>query len=163
MSHTQPESSAASASEPQAASPEAPGTVAQDHFRLVADATYDWESWHHINGQVMWINPAVERITGYSVSECMEMPRYPLPMVYPGDLARIAELYAGFQKRTSGNDIEFRIRRRDERLAFVAIPWQPMFDHRGRHLGCRTSIRDISERQELRGQITRYNEHLEQS
>jgi two-component system, sporulation sensor kinase C len=96
------------------------------------------------------------------VEECIAMARYPLPMIFEGDLARIAELYAGFANRTCGNDIEFRIRHRDGHIAFVAISWQPMFDERGNHLGCRTSIRDISERQELRTQITRYNEHLEQ-
>lgn len=139
-------------------------TAAQshDHFRLVADATYDWESWHHTDGHVCWINPAVERITGYSVEECLQMSRYPMPMVFEGDLARISEIYASFSNRTSGNDIEFRIRHRGGNLAYVAISWQPMFDLRGKHLGCRTSIRDISERQEMRGQITRYNEHLEQ-
>lgn len=138
------------------------GEIAQDHFRIVADATYDWESWHHCDGHVMWINPAVERITGFTVNECMAMPRYPLPLIFEGDLARVAEMYAGFANRTTGNDIEFRIRHREGRIAFVAISWQPMFDQRGQHLGCRTSIRDISERQELRTQITRYNEHLEQ-
>ncbi len=110
----------------------------------------------------MWINPAVERITGFTVDECMGMARYPLPLIFEGDLARVAEIYAGFASKTTGNDIEFRIRHRDGRIAFVAISWQPMFDPRGNHLGCRTSIRDISERQELRAQITRYNEHLEQ-
>jgi two-component system sporulation sensor kinase C len=133
-----------------------------DYFRLVADATYDWESWHDAEGRVVWINPAVERIAGYSVQECLQMPRYPLPLVYESDLARVAEIYRGFKDQTSGNDIEFRIRRQSRQIAFVAISWQPMFDPQGVHLGCRTSIRDISERQELRGQITRYNEHLEQ-
>lgn len=133
-----------------------------DYFRLVADATVDWESWHDIDGSVVWINPAVERITEYTVEECMQMARYPLPMVYEADLARISEIYRGFQNRTTGNDIEFRIRRKSQQIGFVAISWQPMFDPRGGHLGCRTSIRDISERQEMRNQITRYNEHLEQ-
>jgi|LakMenE01Jun11ns_1017448.scaffolds.fasta_scaffold9957117_3 PAS domain S-box-containing protein len=142
--------------------PRVTAVQSHDHFRLVADATYDWESWHHTDGHVCWVNPAVERITGYSVDECLQMPRYPMPMVFEGDLARISEMYAGFANRTSGNDIEFRIRHRDGNLAYVAISWQPMFDLRGKHLGCRTSIRDISERQEMRGQITRYNEHLEQ-
>lgn len=141
---------------------DSPSSLEYDHFRLVADATYDWESWHHRDGHVMWINPAVERITGRTVAECMAMPRYPLPMIFEGDLARVAEIYSGFANRTCGNDIEFRIRHRDEHIAFVAISWQPMFDEKGDHLGCRTSIRDISERQELRAQITRYNEHLEQ-
>jgi PAS domain-containing protein len=39
-------------------------------FRAVADYTYDWESWHAPDGRLVWVNPAVERITGYSVAEC---------------------------------------------------------------------------------------------
>ena len=41
-------------------------------FRAVADYTYDWESWHGPDGELIWVNPAVERITGYSVAECIE-------------------------------------------------------------------------------------------
>jgi hypothetical protein len=136
--------------------------VAPEHFRLVAEATYDWEAWHNPEGQVMWINSAVERITGYTAEQCLSMPRYPMPLVFEGDVARVAEIFASFSNRTTGNDIEFRIRHSDQRIAFVAISWQPMYAQDGAHLGCRTSIRDISERQELRAQITRYNEHLEQ-
>lgn len=133
-----------------------------DHFRLVADATYDWESWHDAQGRVRWVNPAVERITGYTVKECLSMARYPFPMIHESDLARIAELFQGFHNQSSGNDIEFRIRHRLGQVVFVAISWQPMYDSKGGHLGCRTSIRDVSERQELKKQISRYNERLEQ-
>jgi two-component system sporulation sensor kinase C len=134
----------------------------QSHFKVVADATYDWESWHDVQGQLMWVNPAVERITGYSVEHCLEMPRYPIPMIHESDLARVVELFRGFQSQSSGNDIEFRIQHRSGHIVYVSISWQPMYDAKGVHLGCRTSIRDVSERQELRKQITRYNERLEQ-
>ena len=53
----------------------------QSPFRAVADYTYDWESWHGTDGRLNWVNPAVERITGYSVGECLAMDDYPSPMV----------------------------------------------------------------------------------
>ena len=45
--------------------------LAQDErsFRAVADYTYDWESWHGPDGRPLWLNRAVERITGYQPKE----------------------------------------------------------------------------------------------
>jgi len=48
-----------------------------ERFRAIADYTYDWESWIGIDGKLLWVNPAVERITGYSVDECLLMPGFP--------------------------------------------------------------------------------------
>ena len=50
-------------------------------FRIVANYTYDWESWHDPAGKPVWINDSVERMTGYSVEECLHMKDYPLPIV----------------------------------------------------------------------------------
>lgn len=47
-----------------------------EHFRAVADYTYDPESWVGPDGRLKWLNSAVERLTGYSVAECMEMTDY---------------------------------------------------------------------------------------
>ena len=51
----------------------------REEFRIIADYTYDWEGWHDAGGKLLWTNPAVERITGYSVEECMSMADYPRP------------------------------------------------------------------------------------
>jgi PAS domain S-box-containing protein len=34
-----------------------------ERFRAVADYTYDWENWIGVDGKLLWVNPAVERIT----------------------------------------------------------------------------------------------------
>ena len=59
------------------------GIVAADDrwFRAVADYTYDWESWHGPDGRPIWVSLAVERITGYSVADCLAMEEYPLAMI----------------------------------------------------------------------------------
>ncbi|MFG0335796.1 MAG: PAS domain-containing sensor histidine kinase, partial [Maioricimonas sp. JB049] len=72
-------------------------------FRAIADCTYDWESWHRPDGQLLWVNAAVERITGYSPRECLAMPDYPLPLVAADDRDRIAEILCDAIAGRSGN------------------------------------------------------------
>jgi hypothetical protein len=49
--------------------------LSEADFRAVADCTYDWESWHGTDGRLIWVNPAVERLTGHSVAECLSANR----------------------------------------------------------------------------------------
>jgi PAS domain S-box-containing protein len=140
----------------------AAGAVDERWFRAVADYTYDWESWHAPEGRLIWVNPAVERVTGYSVAECLAMADYPLPMVAPEDRDRIAKLLTSARNRTSGENVEFRSLRRAGEVRWMSLAWQPMYERRGDYLGFRTSARDVTERQKLREQLRLHAEHLEQ-
>ncbi len=117
-------------------------------FETVANYTYDWESWMSPEGRALWINPAVERITGVGVAECLAMPGYPLPLIAAEDRAAMAAQFATAAAGGSANDIEFRILRRDGLPCWGAISWQPLYDEAGRPLGFRTSVRDITRRKE---------------
>jgi PAS domain S-box-containing protein len=115
-------------------------------FKLIADATYDWESWLAPDGSLRWVNPAVTRITGYSVQECMAMENYPHPMVLPADLVSFGRFVASSMVGSgSGNDLPFRLRRKDGAIIWVAMSWQPLYDSTGEYLGTRTSIRDTTQ------------------
>jgi PAS domain S-box-containing protein len=124
-----------------------------EHFRAIADYTYDWETWVGPGGEVLWINPAVERITGYSVAECMQMPSYPLELVFEPDRAGVREVLTRALASQSGNHFEFRVRRKDGAVVWAAISWQPLFSARGENLGYRSSVRDINERKQLEHQL----------
>ena len=136
------------------------GITRGPHFRLVADSTYDWETWFSPSGKPLWVNPAVERMTGYTVAECLAMPAYPLPMVLPDDAHRFRGLWDDMLAMRSGNDVEFRVRRRDDSILWVAVSWQPMTDGES-HLGFRTSIRDVSRNRALKEQLRLHAEQLE--
>lgn len=130
-------------------------------FRAVADYTIDWESWHGPDGRVLWVNPAVERLTGFSVSKCLAMADYPLPIVAEEDRANIAMALATAANQSSGANVDFRIKARDGGLLWMSLSWQPMYAE-GKHLGFRTSVRDVTERRELRERLRLHAEHLEQ-
>lgn len=145
-----------SASEPDRA------TMDSQVFRAIADYTYDWESWHAPGGKLLWVNAAVERMTGFSPAECLTMEAYPLPLVPEAEREKIAAVLLDARSGGSGNDLEFQLLHRDGPSRWAAVSWQPMFDEQKRHLGFRTSVRDITERHELREQLRLYNQHLEQ-
>jgi len=79
-------------------------------FETIANFTYDWETWFAEDGSVKWINPAVERMTGYSVEDCLATPDYPVSLIHPGDRANIADILSSALAGSSGNDVEFRFR-----------------------------------------------------
>ena len=130
-------------------------------FRAVAEYTYDWESWHDGEGRLVWVNPAVERTTGYAPDECLGMHDYPLPMVLETDRAKVARALADARRKKTGEDVEFRCRHRDGQVKWMLLAWQPMYDGEA-YLGFRTSIRDVTERHNLRDQLRLHAEHLEQ-
>jgi two-component system, sporulation sensor kinase C len=132
-------------------------------FRAVANYTNDWESWHAPDGRLLWVNPVVERITGYTVAKCLAMNDYPLPLVAQEDRSRVAEvLIAARGNKTSGENVDFRSLHRNGEMRWMSLSWQPMYEDEGSYLGIRTSVRDVTERRNLREQLRLHAEHLEQ-
>jgi PAS domain S-box-containing protein len=118
-------------------------------FRSIAEYTYDWESWIRQDGALGWVNAAVERITGYSVDECVAMEDYPLPLVHPDDRSAMQRLLRLAAEGGQGNDVEFRVLRKDGAVRWGAVSFQPLLDDSLGSLGYRASVRDIHERKEM--------------
>lgn len=89
------------------------------------------------------------------------MTDYPQPIVFEEDRANVATSLATAVNQSSGADLDFRIQARDGRLPWMSLSWQPMYAE-GQYLGFRTSVRDVTERRELREQLRLHAEHLEQ-
>lgn len=117
-------------------------------FRAIADYTYDWEVWIGPPGRMLWTNPAAQRVTGYSIKEIMAMSDYPSSIIYGQDRDRIERAFHSALKGSTGNDVQFRIVRKDGKIIWVEMSWQPIYDDSGGSLGHRESIRDITARKE---------------
>jgi diguanylate cyclase (GGDEF)-like protein/PAS domain S-box-containing protein len=111
----------------------------------ISHYTYDTELWIDSDGKVVWVNPSVARMTGYSPEECLAMEGFPQVLVVEEDRPeaewRLREAIRG----SSGEGFQFRLRRRDGSLFWASANWQPIYDPQGRDLGVRASLRDISE------------------
>ncbi|MBI5382301.1 MAG: PAS domain S-box protein [Opitutae bacterium] len=115
-------------------------------YRAIAGYTMDCESWFDPEGRLRWINPSVERITGYSAEACMARPDYPVFLIYPGDRAYFTEIRAHTPLTGQIEGLEYRIVRKDGAVRWISANWQQVLDDEGRSLGRRVSERDITQR-----------------
>ncbi len=122
--------------------------MSEQCFRAIADYTYDWEVWIGPTGRVLWTNPAAMRVTGYTVKELISMKDYPEAILHEDDRDRILRAFHSALKGGSGNDVQFRVRRKDGTVVWVEMSWQPIYDESGSDLGHRQSIRDITVRRQ---------------
>ncbi|MDP3478124.1 MAG: PAS domain S-box protein [Desulfoprunum sp.] len=130
--------------------------TSKDEFRAIADYTYDWESWLAPDGSLLWINPAVEKFTGYSREEWLRRPDLLAQVLLLEDKALVLSLHEkGLKERLSGDDIPFRVRHKNGSIRWAAISYQPIYAAHGDFLGLRTSVRDITQRKHTEEQITR--------
>lgn len=111
-------------------------------FRLIAEHTYDWESWLAPDGRPLWVNGAVGRISGHMPGECLAMPDYPTGMVDARDRKALQRVLDDARAGGEGNDQPLRIRHANGALVWVAVSWKGVMGADGALLGVRLSIRD---------------------
>jgi PAS domain S-box-containing protein len=120
----------------------------EERFRAIADYTYDWENWIGSDGKLVWINPSVLRLTGYTADECLNMYDFPIPLFDENDRERMTLLFAEVVRGASCDNVEFRIRCKDGSIKWGEVSCQPIYNSIGTNIGHRSSIRDVTDRKQ---------------
>jgi PAS domain S-box-containing protein len=136
----------------------------EEKFRAIADYTYDWENWVGPDGKLLWVNSAVQRVTGYFPQEVMAMQDFPKPLVPEEDWPKVqASFQASVQGHITESSLEFRIRRKDGQIVWGSVAAQAIYDDQGRQMGHRSSIRDITDRKRAEEALHNNEEQLRQA
>jgi diguanylate cyclase (GGDEF)-like protein/PAS domain S-box-containing protein len=114
-------------------------------FHAIADYTHDLEFWLSPEGRLLWVNPSVERMLGYSVDECMGQLNFPLDVVHPDDRAATEFQLHQALRGTSGQGYTMRVRRKDGGHFWAAVNWQPIHDYAGAYQGIRAGLHSIDD------------------
>jgi PAS domain S-box-containing protein len=131
-------------------------------FRAIANYSRNWEDWIGPEGKLLWVNTAVERITGYAAGECVSMAEYPLPMVQDEDRTVVRRhIQNALDGQAPIEEVEFRIRRKDGETIWGLGGWQPIYDETGARVGCRGSIQDITPRKRVEREVLARTRQLE--
>ena len=118
-------------------------------FHAIADYTYGWESWLGIDSHLVWVNPSVARVTGYTAEECMKMTNFPSCLAVEEDAERVQlACLAALRGNSQGEYFEFQLRKKNGLVIWLVVFWQPIYGKEGDSLGIRTSMLDITERKE---------------
>jgi len=127
--------------------------------RIVADNTYDFEFWRDPNGRFIYVSPSYERITGSAPTALLENSELLLQLIHPDDRGYFdARVRSGAH---AGVEFEYRIVRPDGETRWVAQVSQPVRDEYGNYLGVRGSVRDVTERRQMREALREAKESAE--
>lgn len=133
----------------------------EERFRTIANYTYNWENWINRDGKLLWVNPAVERITGFPPEECYAMPDFPARLIHPDDWPVAGRHYAESLAGISHRDLECRIVRKDGEIRWVEVAVQQVYDENGNNIGHRSSVRDVTDRRQATDQLHELKDMLQ--
>ena len=134
-------------------------------YRTVADFTYDWEYWLAPGGELIYVSPSCERITGYRADEFKEAPDLLETIIHPDDRALVVK---HLRAELSSRDVlsyRFRIVHKNGEERWIGHICQQVFGSDGSLLGRRASNRDITDQikaeKALHENEARYREIIE--
>ncbi|MBN1573896.1 MAG: PAS domain S-box protein [Deltaproteobacteria bacterium] len=132
----------------------------EEKFRTVADFTYDWEYWRGIDDRFIYTSPSVERITGYSLKEIFDDPKFIEKIVHPDDKHLLEKHRRVLIDDSKECSLKFRIITKDGETRWIGHVCQPVYDSDGNHLGRRGSNRDITKQKLAEDHIINLNRLL---
>jgi len=134
--------------------------MSEQCFSAIADHSYFWEIWVNPAGRPVWTNPAVQRLTGYSIKELMAMSDFPELLIYEQDRQRMDKAFNLALEGNMGNEVQFRLIRKDRAIIWAEASWKPIYDKENAFIGYRASIRDITNRKRAEQEVMETQERF---
>lgn len=120
--------------------------ASEERFRTVADFTHDWEYWIDPHGNLAYVSPSCERITGYPPEAFQRNPMLMEAILHPSDRVRVASHLYSAVRREGVISTEFRILSKNGEERWISHVCQPVYNSDGHWVGRRASNRDITDR-----------------
>jgi PAS domain S-box-containing protein len=130
-------------------------------FRTIVDYTYDWEYWQGLQGEILYMNTACERVSGYTQTEFICHPTLLDEIVHPNDRHIFAEHHHHSQQETMSS-LEFRILTKDGQVRWIWHGCRAVYGKNHQLLGRRASNRDITDRKLVEADLELHRQYLTQ-
>ncbi len=120
--------------------------LAQSKLKLLAENVADPIYAYNMDRKLLYVNPAVEKLTGYTPAELYLEPF--INWAHPEDQARIEQVWEDLWRGGSCNGLEYRLITKSGELKWCEATWGPMLDESGNRVGVQGVDRDITERKQ---------------
>jgi PAS domain S-box-containing protein len=117
------------------------------NHHLIAENTTDLILAYGSDRRLLYVNPAVVRLLGYTVDEMRT--RHRINWMHPDDHSRMSELTDKVYLGGAFADVEFRVITKSGDERWFSATWGPLRDEHGRQIGIQGVERDITERQRM--------------
>jgi len=124
----------------------------EQRYRLVADYNYDWECWIGPKGDIRYISPSCERISGYSPDDYVQDPELLEKIVHPDDRPGWSS-FMNDDAVGGEENLDFRIYDFNVKVRWLSLIKHAIRTEEGTNLGVRISMRDITNRKRMEEQL----------
>jgi|GEM_PF-732607 len=118
----------------------------EEKYKLIADNSNDWIYWIAPEGQMRYVSPACERVTGYTVAEFINNPDLNHDIVIDVDKEKVARHSQIILMDDSPHELEYRILTKTGEMRWITHSCSPIITKNGEYLGRRGTNRNITER-----------------
>lgn len=136
-----------------------------EKYRIVSDYFFDWETWEHTSGELLYVSNACERITGYSAEAFLADPHLFERILHLDDLDAWRLHKRKLTPTTDSQSLLFRIVHREGHVLWIEHRCMPAYNKNGVYLGYRANNRDITRRvlseQTIKSSEERYRQLFE--
>lgn len=127
---------------------------ALERYKLIADFAHDWEMWFRPDGKLEYVSPAFQSISGYTPDELISQPKLINQIIYPDDLQKYLDyIENSVNLITIRQNLTFRILTRTKQIRWCEIKSRAVYDRRGKYLGQRASVNDVTRLMQALGEI----------
>jgi len=120
----------------------------EEKYRLITENANDWIYYIAPDGNLRYVSPSCERLTGYKPEEYIAHPNLLEELIAPEDKECIADHFMSVQENNEICSLEFRIITKDGKQCWISHSCQPVFTPDGRYAGRSGTNRDITERKQ---------------
>ena len=117
----------------------------EEKYRLISDNSDDWIYWIAPDGNLKYISPACERVTGYSPDEFSSRPELNYEIVFDADKEIVKRHTQLIKEDDIPHNMEFRITTKDGEMRWISHSCSPIFSNGGEYRGRKGTNRDITE------------------
>jgi diguanylate cyclase (GGDEF)-like protein/PAS domain S-box-containing protein len=118
----------------------------EEKYRLIAESAEDWAYWISPEGELRYISPSCELLTGYSPAEFTGNNRLLLEIVHPEDRETVEKDLAKAQEETGPDELEYRIITKTGQTRWMRHFCRPVHNPKGQYTGRRSTNRNITDR-----------------
>lgn len=116
-----------------------------ERMHIIADMTASLEFWYNVNGNYEYVSRSSETVLGYTPEAFTRGGLHLEQLVHDDYIEQFRKDRATALEGVSGENVEYRIRTREGDSRYVEAHWYPVMTRKGKHIGIRISLRDITE------------------
>ena len=117
-------------------------------YRMIADFTHNWETWIGPGGEIEYVSPSCERITGYTIDDFKKNPDLILEIMDSPSSGEIEEFKSHNHDQHNSKVMEFPIITKSGEKRWIQHFCQAVYSPDGKYMGRRGSNIDITEKKE---------------